>query len=324
MTMLCLWLNAQQPVIKPLVVGDTVPDLLIENVANYKSSQLSLASLKGKPLIIDFWGQFCAPCIKTILKLDSLKKSFNHSFEVITVSDHTSEEELRKTLSRYKTFEGFQLPVVLGASALKKYFPYKIISHLVWIDKEGVVKAITGGDEVTVSKLEEFVTGQPINWPIKNDVLNFNLRQPLLEYTKEFDNPPQQLYYSGFFSYLPRVHSASGYPFKDSVTGTQTISFFNLPLLHYCSYALGMSSVFATGQYVLNVRDSTRFVRPAGSDKNEWRALNTYCYTIRLPIHIEGKARTKIMQQDIQNWLLRLGIAIEKKEDDPKIYITEL
>ncbi|GEM_PF-2191474 len=318
---LCLQLKAQNYSTNPLKIGDTLPAITITKVANYATDTLATQSLSGKPLIIDFWGEFCTPCIKTLGKLDSLKLAYNNSFEVITVTDHATSEAVFKTLNRYPITRNLRLPVVLGSKQLKTWFPHKVISHLVWVGADGIIKAITDGEAVTAPHIEQFIKGSALNWPVKIDEVNFNLRQPLLEYTSAFTNPPQQLYYSGFFSYLVGVNPPSMHPVRDEATRTQTISIFNEPLLNFCALALGMPYVFGSNRFVLMVKDSTRFIRPAGVDKNEWNTQNLYCYTLRIPSSINASQRTQIMRDDIKNWLLRLGIQVEKDQD--KIIITE-
>lgn len=321
MATLYLQLIAQNHFTKPLKIGDTLPAITINNVVNHSSDTIAIQSLSGKPLIIDFWGEFCTPCIKTLGKLDSLKHAYNNSFDVITVTDHSTREAVFKTLNRYPITSKLSLPVVLGSKQLKSWFPYKVISHLVWVGSDGVIKAITDGEAVTSAHIKQFIKGGVLHWPVKNDEVNFNLRQPLLEYTSAFTNPPQQLYYSGFFSYLAGVNPPSMFPVKDEVSGTQTISIFNEPLVNFCAFALDMPYVFGTDRFKLIVKDSSRFTRPVGIDKTQWNIQNLYCYTLRLPMNINAAQRTQIMREDIKNWLFRLGIQVEKDED--KIIITE-
>ncbi len=321
MAILCPQLIAQSHLTRPLKIGDSLPAITVTNVVNHSYDTIAIQSYRGKPLIIDFWGEFCTPCIKTLGKLDSLKRAYNESFEVITVTDHGTSEAVFKTLNRYPITRNLRLPVVLGSKQLKTLFPYKVISHLVWVGADGVIKAITDGEAVTPIHVEQFIKGDALNWPVKVDEVNFNLRQPLLEYTSAFTNPPQQLYYSGFFSYLAGVNPPSMHSVKDTVNGIQSISIFNEPLVNFCAFSQGMPYVSGSDRYTLMVKDNTRFTRPSEVDKSEWNAKNLYCYTLRLPITISAPQRTQIMREDIKNWLLRLGIQVEAKED--KIIITE-
>ena len=45
--------------IKPLQVGDTLPDFLLGNIYNYKEPSLDLNEIKNKVILIDFWNTRC-------------------------------------------------------------------------------------------------------------------------------------------------------------------------------------------------------------------------------------------------------------------------
>jgi len=64
--------GAQAPPVKALSIGDTVPDITIANVYNYRSSTIRLSDLKGKLVILDFWSTWCTNlycCIPGIAKV---------------------------------------------------------------------------------------------------------------------------------------------------------------------------------------------------------------------------------------------------------------
>lgn len=62
---------------------------------------LSLSSLKGKVVLIDFWDVRCAPCIKAIPELKNYYEQFhNNGFEIIGISLDTEKDLLMKFLSK--------------------------------------------------------------------------------------------------------------------------------------------------------------------------------------------------------------------------------
>jgi peroxiredoxin len=76
---------------------------------------LTLSSLKGKVVLIDFWDIRCGPCIKALPELKSYYEQFhNYGFEIIGISLDTEKDLLMKFLCKNKlpwkiacTYKGF-------------------------------------------------------------------------------------------------------------------------------------------------------------------------------------------------------------------------
>lgn len=54
---------AQDDAIKPLNIGDKVPDIEFKDVVNYPKKKVKLSDFKGQMVILDFWGTYCCTCI---------------------------------------------------------------------------------------------------------------------------------------------------------------------------------------------------------------------------------------------------------------------
>src|SRR5258705_5959636 len=60
--------------IHELTIGDKVPDIVFENVLNYKNKKAKLSDFKGKLVILDIWSVGCISCIESFPKLEALQK----------------------------------------------------------------------------------------------------------------------------------------------------------------------------------------------------------------------------------------------------------
>jgi thiol-disulfide isomerase/thioredoxin len=303
--------------ISQLTVGDKLPPITLSNITNYKTTSINLHSLKGKAVIIDCWGRYCAPCIITLGKLDSIQKDFSNQLQVITVSEITNKEDLQKTLSRYKQTKNLSLPVVLGNKEIIKYFPYQLISHIVWISKQGIVKAITGSQQLTKENVKAFLNDETLNWLVKKDVIEFDYTKPLLGIV----NPPQNipllrgqgevLYYSAFTGYIDGIAPPSG-TYEDTLSNTSTTSFYNYPLLDLIQIAMDYAVADPPPQFELCVKDSTRFLPPPHTSREQWNKQNTWCYTLRIPLGFTQLQVQQKVQQDLKQWLGTMGIEVSK------------
>lgn len=167
--------------IKPLEIGDRLPDLILTSLVNFEDKQMSISHLKGKLVILDFWATWCSPCVAAFPKLNDLQKKFKDSIQIIGVTDQNFE-----LISRFykdqkeKQKLDFVFPSVTDDKLLNNYFPHQTIPHVVWIDKNGVVIAITDSQEVTDINICKAIKGEKLHLREKLDRslrLDFNLNE---------------------------------------------------------------------------------------------------------------------------------------------------
>ena len=300
--------------VHPLNIGNSVPDIEFTNVINSPVSKIHLSDLKGKLVILDFWGQYCAPCIQELPKLDSLQRRYKDQIRILTVSDFTQTSLLKKTLNRFIKTRDLKLPVLLANKTLSGLFPHLLVSHVVWIDKTGKVKAITGTDYVTESNIQTILDGQLVNWPVKRDILGFDYKSPLLGLAQTGLANPRFLYYSTFTGYLDGVAPPTG-TFVDSSSHATFTSFYNYDLLALCQTALDYSVGAERDQFILQVKDTAKYIMPDNNYYESWRQNNTYCYYIRLPLGLSDGEIKSTVKQDLTHWLSIMGIQIARRTD---------
>ena len=165
--------------IKPLKIGDKVPDELwdqnfpVVSTANDQTQMLSFGDYKDKLIILDFWATWCAPCISSLGKLDTLQKEFADDLVIIPTS-YEPEEKVRKFFKE----KGLQLPTAFEETLLKKYFPYRSIPHQVWI-KDGKVLAIPETAYTNRVNIQKAIKDIPVMLSEKKQV-DFDSSKPLL------------------------------------------------------------------------------------------------------------------------------------------------
>lgn len=79
----------QQPSVKEKAKH---PEIVFTTLANKK---ISLGSLKGKWVVINYWASWCKPCYKEIPALNAFAKKYKEKVEVLGVSyDHVEVDQL--------------------------------------------------------------------------------------------------------------------------------------------------------------------------------------------------------------------------------------
>ena len=71
--------------------GSTVKDFAIGTILNSNTKLASFKQLQKDITIIDFFGTWCAPCIKAIPHLQELQKKFGDKISIVLISTEELE-----------------------------------------------------------------------------------------------------------------------------------------------------------------------------------------------------------------------------------------
>jgi cytochrome c biogenesis protein CcmG/thiol:disulfide interchange protein DsbE len=137
------------------LVGNPAPDFSVQAVAGGKST-VSLKGLRGKVVLVDFWGTFCGPCKKSFPKLQDLNTKYAASgLQIVGISEDESDD--KDKIPGFADTYGAKFPLGWDEdkSIAKNYKPETMPSSFL-IDKKGVIRfAHVGyhdGEEVEVEK----------------------------------------------------------------------------------------------------------------------------------------------------------------------------
>ena len=133
--------------------GVEAPDFTLKDI---NGKDLSLSSLRGKYVVLDFWGSWCIWCIKGMPKMKEYYEKYKGKFEILGVDCNDTEAKWKAAIEKH------QLPWlhvynpkssdVLGKYAIQG-FPTKIV-----IGPDGkIVKTIVGEDPAFYTLLDEIL-----------------------------------------------------------------------------------------------------------------------------------------------------------------------
>lgn len=298
--MSCFAQNAP-PQIKPLTIGDTVPDLVLTNVINYPVSEIRLSDLKGKLVILDFWSSWCGSCISLFPHLQQLQEQFKDSIQIILANtkSHLSKDSAPKILGifgkvKQRTGKAITLPATYDNPFLDQYFPCINIPHEVLIGKDGIVKAITAADEMTASNVGALLRNKQTSMHFKKDIAGFNSNEPLFLKGNGGDGA-ETIHRSLLTGYVEGIGTMTGMRMKSGkVAGGYA---FNVSLFHLirnafkdlASYPNNRIRIVSTNPYFDMQDDALQ------------RYQHLYCYDLILAPTNEKEMRIA-MQEDMKRY----------------------
>lgn len=158
--------------VKPLKIGDQVPDLKLSVYQDAQFKDVHLSDYKGKLLIIDFWATWCGSCISKLAEDEAIQESLPDQVVFLLVNSlDTGDSELKATnfLKKWQQEHDVQItsPLVFEDNILNQYFKRTALPHYVWIDASGRVRAITRKEYITEANIKNALDHNEYNYPIK-------------------------------------------------------------------------------------------------------------------------------------------------------------
>ena len=141
-------------------VGEPAPEIALEKVVSPPSVAVpTLASLRGKVVVLEFWGVWCGHCVENIPHLNELADKFGpRGVEFLSISDDR-EKVVREFLEKTKI--NGTVAVDADSSAIKRYgvigFPRMFI-----IGRDGKILAETHPALINDDTMEDALAGRPL------------------------------------------------------------------------------------------------------------------------------------------------------------------
>ena len=143
------------------------PDFSLKNLAG---ETVSLASLKGKVVIADFWATWCGPCIQSFpgmqKAINKYKEDNNVAFVFIDTWENVHDEKRVELVSKFITSNNYSFNVLLDTETPQDNSKYDVVSAFkvdgiptkFILDKEGNIRFKSVGFSGSVVKMVDEIS----------------------------------------------------------------------------------------------------------------------------------------------------------------------
>lgn len=305
----------------PLTIGDTLPgDLVLTNVINYPAKTIRLADLKGKMILLDFWATWCTSCIEGFPKMDALQKEFTNELQVILVNaaqTEDDEQKANKLFAKRKEKAGYDvtLPYVIGDTILQALFPHKYVPNYVWVNKDGVVAAITFPQEVTRKNIRSLIKTGKVNIHTKKDRIEFNAQEPL--FSNEMNEVGASLKYRSLLTgYIEGIGFKIGrVTNEENKINRYYILNYSIDYLYKDAFRDILKNL-PNNRIVFDIVKKSNFKNSFFDRKNY---ENRYCYEIVTP----GSTMEELNKYYVQDLIRNFGVTVKNERKKVKILIVK-
>ncbi|MRG44854.1 hypothetical protein GFS24_07000 [Chitinophaga sp. SYP-B3965] len=288
-------------------IGKKFPNFTLTNFHDDLKDELSFGDLFGKYVIIDFWTIGCSSCIAGFPMLNLIQNKNSDKLKVILVGREEKIRDIRKYYDIYRKKSCLTLTSTYDSIFFNKVVPMSV-PHYVWIDKNGLVKAITSSDDVTEQNIEKFISDLPFYFRdmsyanVKGNKRQADQSMPLLidgnggESTDYlFRSILMKPNYGQGWSLVPDIANFT----SDGKVRYQAMA-ASLPALYMVAY---FGAPFIISRYpkvwpwpIIITKDSLRFQYQSAT-------ADVYNYSIEAPLRKGTPADLmKMMQRDLENY----------------------
>jgi peroxiredoxin len=127
--------GGQRP--KPPQVGDQAVEFTLYDLAGHP---VTLSDLRGKPVMLNFWASWCAPCNLEIPDIITVYQEYHErGLEIVAINIAEKPDRVSEFVARH----GVPFIVVLDRSAeVRQAYYVRGLPTSIFIDEEGIIQAV--------------------------------------------------------------------------------------------------------------------------------------------------------------------------------------
>jgi thiol-disulfide isomerase/thioredoxin len=128
----------------PLTRGHPAPDFTLPRVDGQPGS-LTLSSLRGRVVVLDFWATWCPPCLAALPMMHALSRETEPKGVTFVGVDSDGEQKPPSEVADFLVEHGAPYPVVYDRGEANSLYRIRVLPTIVIVGKTGLVERVFVG-----------------------------------------------------------------------------------------------------------------------------------------------------------------------------------
>jgi thiol-disulfide isomerase/thioredoxin len=171
-----------------LKAGDQAPALTVETILQGPPpSAVNWQTLRGKVVVLDFWGTWCAPCVADIPRTNELIAKYKDKPVQFIAVGHENVPKVEYFLKKHPINTWIALDP--RDSVFRSYTAF-VIPHAVVVNQKGIVAAAPSPGDLTEKVIDDVLAGRAPSYPALPPDAYFNPDTAAEYFMKVGPEPP--------------------------------------------------------------------------------------------------------------------------------------
>jgi thiol-disulfide isomerase/thioredoxin len=156
------WASRHFDALRPMEHGEAAPEFDLPRIDG-TAGRLTLSSLRGKVVLLDFWATWCPPCIQMIPVLHDLHHEWAPRGVEFVGVDSDGPQSTAQDVRDFLVERPAPYPIVMDDGTANTLYKIRALPQMVLIDREGAVRRVFIGLTTRHELASAFaeVLGQP-------------------------------------------------------------------------------------------------------------------------------------------------------------------
>ncbi|NDI34315.1 redoxin domain-containing protein [Chengkuizengella sediminis] len=114
-------------------VGDFAPDFTLKGL---DGQVYQLSDFEGKPVVVNFWGSFCEPCVREMPAIEDIYNKYQTK-NLVVLGINLDEPEI--TVQSFVNQVGVTFPILLDENVVSDQYAVRSYPTTFFVDANGII-----------------------------------------------------------------------------------------------------------------------------------------------------------------------------------------